>query len=182
MGFSVAKATYQDMPAIAALLRAARGDGLSDQERAERGFIQGQLSDRILRRFQQGTGIFVAVHDDEQNGAELAGAALTADPALLADAEGPVAGMIATARTAGLTDFALYGPVAVDPRYQGRGVLRMLIDGVRKSLSAGYSDAVLFVELANEKSLAVHRHLGMRELGGFTAAGRDYLTFSFPLR
>ena len=59
--------------------------------------------------------------------------------------------------------------------------MRLLIDAVRKSLSADYSDAVLLVELANEKSLAVHRHLGMREIGEFTVGDRRYLTFAFPL-
>jgi ribosomal protein S18 acetylase RimI-like enzyme len=176
MGIAVRKATPEDLPAIADLLAAARGDGLSEQERAEHGFIQGHLSDRILHRFIDGTGVFIAVHNHE-----LAGAALTSDPAPLADGNGPPARTIATATTAGMTDFVLYGPVAVDPRFQGRGIVRLLIDAVQKSLSPSYSDAVLFVETANEKSLAVQRHHGMRELGPFEVGGRDYLVFAFAL-
>ncbi|GAA3438098.1 GNAT family N-acetyltransferase [Kutzneria kofuensis] len=176
MEIAVRKATLDDLPAIAALLRAARGDGLSERERAERGFVQGNLSDQVLTRFITGTGAFVAVHGDE-----LAGVALTSDPAPLAAGEGPPAGTIQTARAAGMADFALYGPVAVDPRFQGRGVLRLLVDAVKKSLSTAYDEAALFVELTNEKSLAVHRHLGMREIGEFTAGGRRYLAFAFAL-
>ncbi|EWM10898.1 GNAT family N-acetyltransferase [Kutzneria sp. 744] len=181
MGFAVRKATYQDMPAIAALLAQARGDGLDPAERAARGFIQGHLSDRILLNFIDGTGVFVAVHTDEHGERKVAGAALTSDPAALAGGDGPPARTIATATTSGLTDFVLYGPVAVDPRFQGRGVVRLLIDAVQKSLSPDYSEAVLFVETANEKSLAVHRHLGMREVGAFEVGGRDYVVFAFAL-
>lgn len=181
MGFAVRKATYQDMPAIAALLAQARGDGLDPAERAARGFIQGHLSDRILRNFIDGTGVFVAVHTDEHGERKVAGVALTSDPAALAGGGGPPARTIATATTSGLTDFVLHGPVAVDPRFQGRGVVRLLVDAVQKSLSPDYSAAVLFVETANEKSLAVHRHLGMREVGGFETGGRDYVVFAFAL-
>jgi L-amino acid N-acyltransferase YncA len=39
---------------------------------------------------------------------------------------------------------------------------------------------VAFVEAANEKSLAVHRHYGMAELGSFDHQGRCYQVFAFP--
>jgi hypothetical protein len=65
MGFTDHKATYQDMPAIARLLR---GDGLSQGERAEPGFNPWQLSDRILHPFPEETDLFTTVHEYELAG------------------------------------------------------------------------------------------------------------------
>lgn len=75
MTITVRRSGPDDRPAILALMRAARGEGLSPAERAERGFVQGAMDDQVLTRFQEGTGVFVA----EEDGA-LAGFAMTSLP------------------------------------------------------------------------------------------------------
>ncbi|MFI5610122.1 GNAT family N-acetyltransferase [Amycolatopsis sp. NPDC051903] len=173
MTILVRKAGPADRPAVLALLDGARGLGLSPAERAAQGFVQGSFDEEKLARFETTTGVYLA----EDDGSELAGVALTS-PAEGADG-GPPRLTIETARAAGLTDGVfLYGPVAVDPAHRGQGVVRRLLAGVAEHL-AGYEAGVLFVERANEKSLAVHTHLGMTLLGDYTVAGRAYAVFSF---
>jgi hypothetical protein len=73
----------------------------------------------------------------------------------------------------------LCGPLAVDPRFQGRGVLTMLLASLNRDLGGRFDLAVAFVEDANKKSLAVHRHYGMTEIPGFWYEGREYHVFTY---
>jgi RimJ/RimL family protein N-acetyltransferase len=73
----------------------------------------------------------------------------------------------------------LYGPVAVDARFQGRGVLTRLLTALSSALKDDFDLAVAFVETANERSLAVHRHYGMTEAAHFAVGGRTYVAFTF---
>ena len=60
-----------------------------------------------------------------------------------------------------------------------RVLLRMLLATIGRELADRFDQGVLFVERANEKSLAVHRHLGMTATGEFSFAGRRYVVLSF---
>ncbi|NKS67293.1 hypothetical protein GS461_18210 [Rhodococcus hoagii] len=53
MTITVRRSGPQDREAILALMAASRGDGLSAEERAERGFVQGRMDEDVLTRFQQ---------------------------------------------------------------------------------------------------------------------------------
>ncbi|MDI9917461.1 hypothetical protein [Rhodococcus sp. IEGM 1379] len=77
------------------------------------------------------------------------------------------------------TRWFMYGPVAVDENFQGRGVLSKLLTGLSTVHLASYDLGALFVEAANQKSLAVHRHYGMAELARFTLGEREYVVFTF---
>jgi L-amino acid N-acyltransferase YncA len=163
-----------DRAAILALLTAARGDGLSEAERAERGFVQGRMDDTLLARFQEGTGVFVA----EEDGV-LAGVAVTSEPgAVTAGPPGRTA-ELARQHLGSSVRMLLYGPAAVDRRFQGRGILSRLLGELSRALGDRFDRGVAFVESANAKSLAVHRHYGMTELARFTSGEREYLVFCF---
>ncbi|MGP4014689.1 GNAT family N-acetyltransferase [Saccharopolyspora sp. 5N708] len=174
MTMSVRTAGPADHRRIMELLDSARGLELSPEERAKRGFVQGSFDERKLAALEATTGVYVA-----ENDGELAGFAITS-PADDHDG-GPPRLTVDAARAAGLTsDFFLYGPVVVDPRHSGKGVLRLLLAAVDANLADRYAHAVLFVEHTNEKSMSVHRHLGMTELTEFTNNGRNYAVFTFP--
>ncbi|MEU3983396.1 GNAT family N-acetyltransferase [Streptomyces sp. NPDC026672] len=178
MTIDVRRSRPDDHPAILSLMDRARGEGLNDEERARRGFVQGSMSGELLDRFARDPGIFVA---DEAG--ELAGFAMTSEPGLLPP-EHPASAAVraVTATTEGHDPgrLFLYGPVAVDERFQGRGVLTKLLTGLSHALESTYDLGVAFVETTNERSLTVHRHYGMTETPPFDTVGRTYVAFSFP--
>lgn len=175
MTTAVRRSDAADRPTILALMQQLRGVDLSDEERARLGFIQGRMDDDMLAGMQRGTGVFVAEVDGE-----LAGFAVTFTPDMAVS--GPPRQLVETLAGepgASLVRRFLYGPAGVDPRFQGHGVLRMLLATIGRELADRFDQGILFVEKANEKSLAVHRHLGMTATGEFSFAGRRYVVLSF---
>lgn len=151
----------------------ARGDGLSAEERAERGFVQGTMDESVLAKFENGPGVFLADADGV-----LAGFAMTSDTSTFGG--GPPKATVEAARAElGDRKMFMYGPAAVDSRFQGRGVLTMLLNTISRELRDTFDLGVAFVEDANRKSLAVHRHYGMTEVPGFEFDERDYHVFAF---
>lgn len=151
----------------------ARGDGLSPEERAKRGFVQGRMDESTLAKFEAGPGVFLA-HED----GVLAGFAMTSDTSTFRG--GPPKETVDAARAElGDRRMFMYGPAAVDSRLQGRGVLTSLLTAVSRTLQNRFELGIAFVEDANRKSLAVHRHYGMTEVPGFEFDGRDYHVFAF---
>ncbi|MFI0937233.1 GNAT family N-acetyltransferase [Streptomyces sp. NPDC021020] len=189
MTITVRRSRPEDHAAILALMDKARGTGLSDEERARRGFVQGTMTPDILARFQDGPGIFVAEATEEADAAhapgapgELAGFAVTSEPGPLPPEHPATAAVAAVTKAAAGRDLGrlfLYGPVAVDDHFQGRGILTRLLTTLSRALKDDYDLAVAFVETANARSLAVHRHYGMTEAASFETAGRGYVAFTF---
>lgn len=171
----VRRAEKDDRQAILALMDAARGKDLSAAERAERGFVQGTMNEEVITRFLAGTGVFIATEDGE-----LAGFAMTSEPGAVT--AGPAKLTVNAAldgEDPATTRLFLYGPAAVDHRFQGRGVLTMLLVALSRELAGRFNRGVAFVEAANAKSVAVHRHYGMTQRVGFRFDGREYLVFTF---
>jgi ribosomal protein S18 acetylase RimI-like enzyme len=138
-------------------------------------FAQGTMDETILARLELGPGVFVAERDGT-----LAGFVMTSEPAAVH--EGPPKLALDAARAAvGERRLVMYGPGAVDPNFQGRGVVTSLLRTVSAQLRDQFDIGVLFIEDANRKSLAVHRHYGMTEVPGFTVSARDYHVFAFDL-
>jgi hypothetical protein len=103
---------------------------------------------------------------------------MTAAPAAVQD--GPPRLALDAARAAtGDQRLFMYGPAAVDSRFQGRRVLTLLLRQLSDCLRHEFDLGVAFVEDANHKSLDVHRHYGMTEVPGFTHQTRDYHVFTF---
>lgn len=174
MTFRIRLSGPADRAAILELLASARGDGLSEAEKAEQGFVQGNMDEALLARFQAGTGVFVAEEDSEP-----AGVAVTSEPGAVNGGPPKRAADVALDALGAPTRLFLYGPAAVDRRFQGRGVLTMLLVELSRRLSGRFEQGIAFVETANIKSLAVHRHYGMSELGRFEHRQREYVVFNF---
>ncbi|MFE3291375.1 GNAT family N-acetyltransferase [Rhodococcus sp. NPDC059234] len=174
MTITVRRSVASDRRAILALMQASRGEDLSPEERSKQGFVQGSMDDATLARLQEAPGVFVA-----EEAGSLAGFAMTSAPGMFAS--GPpreTVDAVAAAVPAG-TRLFLYGPVAVDPRFQGRGVMTALLTGLSRDLAECYDLGAAFIEVANAKSLAVHRHYGMGEVARFTVGAREYVVFAF---
>lgn len=177
MTITVRRSRADDHAAILSLMDQARGDGLTPEERSRRGFVQGTLTPEILARFQDGPGIFVA----EAEG-EIAGFAITSLPGGLPPLHPATAAVTAVEQAAAGRDLGrlfLYGPVAVAPHFQGRGILTRLLTTLSHTLKPDFDLGVAFVETANARSLAVHRHYAMTESAHFTTNTRTYAAFTF---
>lgn len=177
MTIEVSRSSPDDRDSILGLMELARGADLSPEERAQRGFVQGVMDEAALARFEAGTGIFVAREEGH-----LAGFAMTSSPDAVQIGPPRLAVDAARAATVDKRLF-MYGPAAVDPKFQGRGVLTSLLRGLSGSLRYEFDLGVAFVEDANRRSLEVHRHYGMVEIPGFTFDSRSYHVFTFdPVR
>ncbi|MDV8009827.1 GNAT family N-acetyltransferase [Rhodococcus sp. IEGM 1241] len=174
MTITVRRSGTTDLGAILALMQEARGEGLSHEEKAERGFVQGRMDEAMLAGLQEGSGVFVAEEDGS-----FAGFAVTSSPVLFTS--GPAKETVDAVSALAPDDsrFFLYGPVAVDRRFQGRGVMTALLKSLCRDLVDDYDLGSAFVEVTNAKSLAVHRHYGMTEAAHFTIDDREYAVFTF---
>jgi len=154
----------------------ARGEHLNKEERAQQGFVQGQMDESSLARIQAGPGVFVV-----RDGPILAGFAMTSTASLTGSGLA-----VETAKAAAkavpelpLDNVFLYGPVVVDRRYQGQGLLTRLLVHVCIELQAKFALGALFIDRANQKSLAIHRHYPMDERASFEFKQRSYVVFTF---
>jgi len=170
------RSNENDRPAILELMDEARGQDLNDDERAQAGFVQGQMDESLLVRFQSGPGVFVA-----REGSALAGFCMTSIPGMAGG--GPPAettrAVVQALPELSLDHLFLYGPVAVSRRYQGQGVLTPLLIRVCNELRSRFELGALFVELGNQKSLSVHRHYPMKESTMFMFKDRSCVVFTF---
>lgn len=176
MSVTLHRAGADDRPAILRLMDEARGEHLNDEERAQQGFVQGQMDESTLARIQAGPGVFVAC-----DGPILAGFAMTSTASAagsgLAVETAKVAAKVVPELS--LDKIFLYGPVVVDRRYQGQGLLTRLLVHVCIELRAQFSLGALFIDRANQKSLAIHRHYPMDERASFEFKKRSYVVFTF---
>lgn len=176
MAVTLHRAGADERPAILSLMDAARGAHLNDAERARQGFVQGQMDVAALARMQAGPGVFVV-----RDGPILAGFAMTSTASMAGSglAVATVQAAVEANPELPLDKIFLYGPVIVDRRYQGQGLLTRLLVHVCMELRAQFALGALFIDRANQKSLAIHRHYPMDERASFEFKQRSYVVFTF---
>ncbi|WP_405497404.1 GNAT family N-acetyltransferase [Streptomyces sp. NBC_00096] len=170
-------ATANDAPAMAELFAANQYGALTEQERADQGFVQGSLDVDALRTMAEEGGLLVA--DDA---GRLAGLLGLAAPESVPGPPPPVQALLSAqdslywqGHPLSTTPWLLYGPVVVAAPYRGKGVARGLFTAAVHA-AAGRADVmVAFIELANPASWRVHVDgFGMSPLGEFSIGGRAY--------
>jgi GNAT superfamily N-acetyltransferase len=170
-------ASEGDAAAAAELFAANHHDALSEQQRADQGFVQGRLDAEATRRLAANRNMLIA--DDE---GRIAGFLGLSPPGAMPTPPHPVRILLDTqellswqGKSLSETRWLLYGPVVVDAAYRGRGVARGLFDKALEA-AAGQADIlVTFIETSNRHSLQVHREgFGMHLLTEFIADGRHY--------
>ncbi|MEV3857171.1 GNAT family N-acetyltransferase [Streptomyces sp. NPDC050095] len=170
-------ATAADAPAMAELFAANHHDALTEQQRAEQGFVQGGFSEDVLRSMADDGGLLVA--DDE---GRLAGLLGLAAPERVPSPPPPVQALIDArdslhweGQLLSAVTVLLYGPVVVAAAYRGKGVARGLFDAALRAATGRADVLVAFIELANRTSWRVHVDgFGMTPLGEFSIGDRAY--------
>ncbi|MEU8789598.1 GNAT family N-acetyltransferase [Streptomyces sp. NPDC048643] len=170
-------AATADAPAMAELFAANHHDALTEQERAQQGFVQGGLDADTLRSMAEDRSFLVA--DDDGRLAGLLGLvspeSMTGPPPpakAVLDAQDSLRWQGQPLRA---TPWLFYGPVVVAAAYRGKGVARGLYTAALRA-AAGRADVmVAFIELANRTSWRVHVDgFGMTPMGEFTIGDRAY--------
>jgi GNAT superfamily N-acetyltransferase len=170
-------ATAADAPAMAELFAANDYDSLTEQERADQGFVQGGLDVGRLRSMADDGSLLVA--DDA---GRLAGLLGLAAPGSMPSPPPPVQALLSTqdslqwqGHSLSSTRWLLYGPVVVAAAYRGKGVARGLFTTAIQAASERADVVVAFIELANQTSWKVHvDSFGMTPLGEFVIGDRAY--------
>ena len=170
-------ATAADALAMAELFAANHYDALTEQERAEQGFVQGGIDADTLRSMAEQGSLLVA--DDD---GRLAGLLGLASPENMPSPPPPAKALLDAqdslrwqGRPLRATPWLFYGPVVVAAAYRGRGVARGLFTAALQAASGRADVMVAFIELANQASWRVHVDgFGMTTLGEFTIGDRAY--------
>jgi len=170
-------ATAADAPAMAELFAANHHDALTEQERAEQGFVQGGFDVDSLRRMAEHGGLLVA--DDDGRIAGLLGLAF---PETMPSPPPPAKALLAAqdslhwqGQPLRAIPWLFYGPVVVAAAYRGKGVGRGLFTAALQASSGQADLMVAFIERANHASWRVHVDgFGMTELGELTVDDRAY--------
>lgn len=174
------RARPEDFAAILAIQSANYIANLRPEERGE-GFLSAEFTPSQIAAMASDIGIFVAV-----------------DPANVLgylcafrrdfDHRSPVlAKMLETFPEArfngqplGSYESFVYGPVCIERRHRGRGLLRGLYEALLREVAGRFEIGVAFVARANPHSLRAHiRGLGMTEVGEFEVNGNAYVTLAF---
>lgn len=164
----------EDRRQIIDMMDEARGENLTEEQRAERGWVQGRMNDELLAEFEAGTGVIVA--EDTTNG-RVAAFCVTSRPQVGdPGARGALVGHMESAHPD--ARWAMYGPVVIDPDCQGRGLMRRLLTRMADVLT-GYDLGAAFVDTGNSRSMQVHRHYPFTEDGTYEFEGREIMVFTF---
>lgn len=135
MAITIERSNANDHRAILKLMDESRGEHLSAEERARQGFVQGHMDEALLIRIQAELGVFVARDGSTLAGFVVASKASTAGNALATK----TANIAAQASGIPLDKIYLHGPVAIDRRYQGQGLLTQLLVYVCSELQGSLS-------------------------------------------
>lgn len=172
----IIRSDENDKQEISDLLKGAVGDGLTAEQRAKNGFVQGAMDDELLTKFQQGLGVYIVKVNDKT-----IAAAFTSKIGITA--KGPIveAAQSILNKFKDLTsdDIFQYGPVVVSPDYKGKGVLTQMLLFLCATMGKDFKKGMAFVEEANQLSLDIHHHYFGEEETTFIYNERKYYVFLF---
>lgn len=164
----IRQAESKDYPAIIELQNANTPDQLTEEEKKQ-GFVVSSMTEEILDGINKNLGVLVAIEDDQ-----LAGFVCLAKTNPLP--EHPIVKAMyesfphQTFNEKPLTDSRvfIYGPVLINSKWRGKGILKMLFSAVKDFTKKDYDLGTAFINDKNPHSLAVHVDgLGMTALKPF---------------
>jgi hypothetical protein len=154
------------------------------REDLSQGFLSIEFTREQIRKINGELGIFVAVQDKRVIGY------LMAETLEFAVQSPLIAHMLKRLKDVFFDDHPIssyslfvYGPVCIDRRSRGRGVLEGLFNGMLRTLKGEYDVGVAFVSEQNPRSLHAHQNkLGMTVVDEFEFNGQTYWTLVFGLK
>lgn len=169
-----------DYPAILQLQSQNTLENLSPEQRKQ-GFIVSQMDEKQLDSINRGLGILVAI-EDEQVAAFVCLARTHQQP------RPPVVDAMLEAisqqqfhgKALNELRVFLYGPVCIDNRWRGKGVLSQLFAAVKVHTCKDFDVGAAFVNHDNPHSLAAHvKGLNMTPICEFTCQQQHYQLLVF---
>lgn len=179
---TIRKAEPRDYSAIIQLQNANTPERLSEEEKKQ-GFVVSAMTEKTIHFINENLGVLVAVENNQ-----LSGFVCLASTHSLPD-HPVVKAMYHTfpyQKFNGklLTDFNIfiYGPVLIDPKYRGRGILKSLFNAVKKYTEHDYDLGAAFINDKNPHSLEVHvEGLGMSCLQPFESGDEKFQLVVFQV-
>ena len=75
-----------------------------------------------------------------------------------------------------------YGPICVAQAFRGRGLVANLLETVKARYRDEYRFGATFINVANARSMAVHRKLGFLTVDHWQTNGNEYETLAFETK
>jgi len=172
----IARSEEKDNPQILSLLDKAKGDNLTEEEKAQSGFIQGTIDKDLLIKFQNDLGVYVAKELDKITAVAFISRVGTTGEGPIVEASRVV---LEKCKDLSASEIFQYGPVIVKPEYKGKGLLTKLLLFLCLEPGKNFKKGLAFVEEANQLSLKIHRHYFQKEFGTFYYKDRKYYIFLF---
>lgn len=172
-----------DYPAILALQAQNVPEHLS-AERRRQGFIVSKMDEAQLAHINTELGILVADAEGQLAGFVcLTQAHMQPRPEVVDAMLAALDAQHFDNRPIQQQRYFLYGPVCLDQRWRGKGVLKKLFAAVKNHTRASFDLGILFIDDANPHSLAAHQQgLGMTVVTTFTCRGKRYSLLAFATR
>ena len=176
--FRFRQATPDEAPQIAELFAAAKHEDLSPEQRAKKGFVQGNLSTQALRDWISADDKGAAVAEpQDRNG--IVGVCMYS-PAAPGPEDHPVGGLYHAIADSDLAteEVLMFGPLTVAESASGQHLSGRLVSAVEAlGVEQGKTAMVSFVDNANEKSIRLHRNLAFDVLAEYTVKNRPFTAF-----
>ncbi len=152
-------------------------------EDPSQGFLSIELAREQLHKINNELGIFVAVHDKSIIGYVMAETVEFAVKSPL------MAHMLKRLKDKVFNGFPvlsscfIYGPVCIDSRFRGKGILESLFMLLKQNLKNNYDVGIAFVSRLNARSYHAHTSkLKMRIIDDFEYMRGEYYTLAFKLK
>lgn len=177
------RAETKDIPEILELQKRNLLGNLEPQDQQD-GFLSIEYSsDQLESLNNQLVGIFVAINNDHLAGYVIA---QTMDFAiqspLISTMVKRFPDVIYQSRPLSGFKTFIYGPVCIDKRHRGQGILEGLFNVMLKTLRGQYDVGVAFVSERNPRSLHAHQDkLGLKVVDEFEFNGQKYWTLVFEV-
>lgn len=180
VSIEIKRAMPADYPGILALQYANRPEQLSEADR-QQGFIVSDFTTESLDTINKALGILVATAGDDIAGfvCMVPTDPLPAHPVIQAMFK-TFPQQVFRGETLDSMKVFIYGPVCINKKWRGRGILKQLFEGVQAFAGSDYDAGVAFINDANQHSLSAHvQGLKMTPLTPFDCDGHRFQLVAF---